>query len=185
MLSPPMRTSRPLSARSRARKMLATASAALALLILGGFHAILLWQRLLDLSLFRPVPAIRWLATAAMLVGLYRLHRRGVSLIRGRHALVFWLLVLLLHASFWGPLADPSTGYEGWTGTGLLLGLPAFTVVLGLLTRAIRRLIARAAQSDGIRDLPGVASATDRQTYTSRTGFLPTLACRPPPVRAL
>ena len=177
-----MKTSRPLSARSRARTMLAAASGVMALLVLGGFHAILLWQRLLDFSLFRPVPAIRWLATAALMIGLYRLHRRGISFIRGRHALVFWLLVLLLHAGFWGPLADPSTSCEGWTGTGLLLGLPAFTVVLGLLTPIFRRLIARALQGLGLRDLPYVAPTLERQSHAVRAGFLPSLSCRPPPV---
>ncbi len=58
--------------------MLVSASAALLISSLIAFHALLLWQRVLDLSLFKPVPAIRWLATAALLVGLYRLHRQGV-----------------------------------------------------------------------------------------------------------
>lgn len=184
MLSPPMRTSRPSLARSRARKMLASASAALLISLLTLFHAVLLWQRVLDLSLFKPVPAIRWLATVALLVGVYRLHRRGVSPVRGRGAVVLWLLVLLLHVSFWGPLADPSSTGEGLTGTSLLLALPAFTVVLGFIVPAIRRVLARALLGGGPCDLPCVAYARESQSYAVHAGFLPILSCRPPPVFA-
>jgi len=177
-----MRTSRPLPAHSRARKLLASISATLLIALLIAFHAVLLWQRVLDLSLFKPVPAIRWLATAALLIGLYRLHCRGVSLFRGRSELVLWLLVLLLHVSFWGPLTEPSSTCDVWTGTGLLLALPAITIVLGVLLPSIWKFLARALEPAESRDLPEVGSARHSQTYATRIGVLPILSCRPPPV---
>lgn len=181
MLSPPMRTSRPSPAHSRMRKMLISASATLLIAFLIAFHAVLLWQRVLDLSLFKPVPAIRWLATAALLVGLYRLHRQGVSLVRGRSAVVLWLLVLVLHVSFWGPLTEPSATCDGWIGPGMLLALPAISIILGIISPAIRRLLAKAFESAVLRRPPDRSLFGDRQAYTIRAGFLPTLSCRPPP----
>jgi len=181
MLSPPMRTPCPSFAPAKARKVLVSASATLLISFLIAFHAVLLWQRVLDFSLFRPVPAIRWLATVALLVALYRLHRRGVSLFRGRGAVVAWLLVLLLHVSFWGPLADPSSTSDGWGGPGLLLVLPAVTTVLGLVSPWIRRILTRILRDAEFRDLPFVATLDDSQSYVVRAGLLPALACRPPP----
>lgn len=180
-----MKTSRPLPAHARARKILVSASATLLVFFLIAFHAILLWQRVLDLSLFKPVPAIRWLATAALLVGLYRLHRRGVSLLQGRSAIVLWLLILLLHVSFWAPLPELSSACDDWTGAGLLLALPAITIVLGIISPSIRKLLVRVLESAVFRDFPRVAFIGDRQSYVIRAGFLPTLSCRPPPVFSL
>jgi hypothetical protein len=182
MLSPPMRTSRPWPARAGVRKILLSASAALLISLLFAFHALLLWQRVLDLSLFKPVPAIRWLATAALLIGLYRLRRRGVSLLRGRKAVVLWLLVLLLLVSFWGPLPAATSTFEGWAGSGLLLALPAISIVLGLISPSIWKLLARARALRASRDLPKVAFVRHSQSYATRAGVLPILSCRPPPV---
>lgn len=181
MLSPSMKTSRPWPVCSRAIKVLFSASAALMSAVVIGFHVFLLWQRVVDLSLFKPGPAIRWLATAALLLGLYRLHRQGASLIRGRNATVIWLLVLLLHASFWGPLADPIPASEGWTTTGLLFALPAITIILGGVFPTIRKLLARVFARSRIRDLPSVELDWNSQSFATRAGCLPSLACRPPP----
>lgn len=181
MLSQPMRMSRPSPAHSRGRKLLVSLSATLLTALLIAFHAVLLWQRVLDLSLFKPVPAIRWLATAALLIGLYRLRRRGVSPLRGRTAIVLWLLVLLLHVSFWGPLPAATSTFEDWAGAGLLLALPAITIVLGLIFPSIWKLLARAHESVESRGLPDVAFVRDSQSYAIRAGFLPLLSCRPPP----
>src|SRR5512134_2738482 len=70
-----------------------TAAALLAVL-----HAFILWDRVVHGRLSDPGVALRWLGGAALTVALLALRRRGVSLFRGRRALVFWLLVLLLHA---------------------------------------------------------------------------------------
>ncbi len=145
------------------------------------FHLLLLWQRVLDQTLFEPVPALRWLATLVVVLALYRLHRRGLSLVRGRGALVFWLLVLLLHASFWGPLAEAQTRDDSLSGQALLLALPAIGVSLGMVWSAMRRILTRlfglvrpaADRLIAVLDL-------ERQALPDG-GPLPILACRPPP----
>ena len=96
------------------------------------YHAILLWQRVADLTLLEPAIAARWLATLLLLLGLFRLHHRGVPLIWGRKALVFWLLVLLLHVSFYGPLAEGVEANFDIERAGLMLALPATVVVVAL-----------------------------------------------------
>jgi len=84
------------------------------------FHAVLLWARIRDLSIFQPLVALEWLAGLLMLVVLWHLRRQRVPLFRGRKALAFWLLVLLLHL-----IAAPPAA--GWVAepSGLLLALPA------------------------------------------------------------
>ncbi len=64
---------------------------------IGGFHLRILWTRLADGSVLDPVVAARWVTSVAIALVFIRLHRRGVSLVRGRAALVLWLLVALLH----------------------------------------------------------------------------------------
>ncbi|MCZ7651501.1 MAG: hypothetical protein M5U13_10235 [Thermoanaerobaculia bacterium] len=102
---------RPSLARRRRDRVGAVGRAvvlALSALTTGGLvllHLGLLWSRLEDLSLWRPEVALRWLG-ALLLVGAGALHhRRGHSLLRGRGALAFWILVLLLHAG-----STPATG---------------------------------------------------------------------------
>jgi hypothetical protein len=173
-----MRDSGSRSTTSRWRRAFGWSSVGL----LVAFHAVLLWQRLAESTLLQPVPAIRWLATVALVAALYKLHRSGVSLLRGRGAVIFWLLVLLLHVSFWGPMADAAASSEDWSGPGLLLALPALTIILGQLSPVLRRFLARLL---GDR-LPGHGSPVGRQlgshSLAVRTGFLPVLACRPPPL---
>ncbi len=181
MLSPPMRTARPAPSPGRVRRLLISVSATLLIAFLTAFHAVLFWQRILDLSLFEPVPALRWLATVALLYGLWRLHRRGVSLLRGRGAVVLWLLILLLHVSFWGPLAEPTTASGGWAGTGLLLALPALPIILGAIFPTIRKLLARVFLLSPASGLPESGVITDNQSHLIRAGVLPALSCRPPP----
>jgi hypothetical protein len=149
--------------------------------LLIAFHAVLLWQRVLDLSLFKPVPAIRWLATAALLIGLYRLRRRGGSPLRGRAAIVLWLLVLLLHVSFWGPLPAATSTFEDWAAGGLLLALPAIFIVFGIISPSIRKQLARALENAEPGELPEGAFVEYRQSYVTRAGVLPSHSCRPPP----
>ena len=177
MLRQPMKTHRPSTTPSRVRQVLGLASVG----FLIAFHAVLLWERLADSTLFEPVPAIRWLATVALIALLVRLHRKGVSLLRGRGALVLWLLVLLLHASFWGPVADPTISCDGWGGPGLLLALPALTIILGDVTRSLQRLLARLLSGSGSMGLTAVGWLPQGQSFAETAASVPALACRPPP----
>lgn len=116
-------------------------SGATAVVLLAVFHAVLLWERLWDLSIFRPDVALRWGSAGALLGGALWLRSRGVSLLRGRNAGVFWMLVLLLHfiepSAFTGNLVAP---HEQPGNTALVLILPAFVgVCIGLILRVHRR----------------------------------------------
>ncbi len=113
-----------LSSRSRPRSLSGSRIAG-GLLAGGGaalvvFHGGLLWQRLLDGSLFEPVVAGRWGAAGLLLVWFAALRRSGVSLWRGERARTFWVLVLLLHAV--PALAGDELAADG---SRLLLVLPA------------------------------------------------------------
>jgi hypothetical protein len=71
-------------------------------LLVGGaglalFHLALLAERLRTEAIADPLVALRWLAAVALLGSAWALHRRGVAVGRGRTALVFALLALLLH----------------------------------------------------------------------------------------
>lgn len=177
MLRLPVRAARAKPASSRVRQVLGLASVAL----LVAFHAVLFWERLADSTLFQPVPAIRWLATVALFVALYKLHRHGISMLHGRGALVFWLLVLLLHVSFWGPVTEATSTCEGWSGPGLLLALPALTIILGAIFPQLRRFLAQLPGRPEPSLLPSIGRLACSQTFAERAGFLPALACRPPP----
>ncbi|MEZ5332273.1 MAG: hypothetical protein R2991_09540 [Thermoanaerobaculia bacterium] len=63
-----------------------------------GFHARLLIERLANGSLARPAVAAQWVAAGTLVAWVWWARRRGISLISGRRALAFWVLVLLLHA---------------------------------------------------------------------------------------
>lgn len=61
------------------------------------FHGWLLLQRLVDSTIGEPAILLRWLGAVGLLAGALAVRRRGLSVTSGRSALVFWLLVLLLH----------------------------------------------------------------------------------------
>lgn len=74
------------------------------------FHIWILWERIRDLSLFQTSVALHWaLAGAVFTLGLW-LRRRGVSLFWGKRAIVFWMLVLLLHFVGTTPLPESVAG---------------------------------------------------------------------------
>ncbi|MEO8505494.1 MAG: hypothetical protein ABI609_16485 [Acidobacteriota bacterium] len=78
----------------------------LAALALAALHLPLLLQRFSDNSISEPVVLLRWLGALALLAGFAASRRRGDSLVRGRTALVLWLLVLVLHIGMAAPVAD-------------------------------------------------------------------------------
>jgi len=70
------------------------------------FHVWILWERFLDLSLFQTGVALHWILAAAIFgLGAW-LRWQGVNLLRGRQAVVFWMLVLLLHFAGTTPLPE-------------------------------------------------------------------------------
>jgi hypothetical protein len=144
------------------------------------YHAFLLWQRVADLTLLEPAVAVRWLATLLLLLGLFRLHHRGVPLIWGRKALVFWLLVLLLHVSFYGPLAEGVEASFDIQHAGLMLALPATVVVLALAAVCLVLLVGFLGVL-AVQSPPTFAPLDAPSGPSLPTGWTLQLASRPPP----
>lgn len=153
-------------------------SALVALVVL--YHAFLLWQRVADLTLLEPAVAARWLATLLLLLALYRLHQRGVPLIWGRKALVFWLLVLLLHVSFYGPLAEGVEASIDIQRAGLMLALPATFISVALATVCLVLLLGFLG-ARAIRPAPIFSPLDPPSGSSPQVGWTLQLASRPPP----
>lgn len=137
-------------------------------------HLAVLWDRLSQGRLTDPEIALRWLGGAVLTVALLALRRRGISLLWGRRALVFWLLVLLLHAGVVAP-DDPAVHA---TPVRLLFVVPASVaplwVLLVLLATPLVRRAPRTLVSSPRRGSADVDPAL-------RRGFLLTLSPRAPP----
>lgn len=97
------------------------------------FHAFLLVERFADASIAHPEVLAQWLGALLLGVGALALRRQGSSLVSGRSALVFWLLVLLLHVGFGSGLSP--TGAETGSSNELLLLLPFAAFTLAAATR--------------------------------------------------
>jgi hypothetical protein len=62
------------------------------------FHLWLFLDRLWQGQLADPGALLRWAMAGGLTAALWTLHRRGVSLVRGRKAVAIWVLAALLHA---------------------------------------------------------------------------------------
>jgi hypothetical protein len=70
-----------------------------------------------------------------------------------------------------------------WYGVNLALLLSVITVVLGIAFPHIRRLLVRLRGRRDVRTLSRSGLLTARRVFAVRGGYLPSLLCRPPPVR--
>jgi hypothetical protein len=61
------------------------------------FHLWLFGSQLLDGRLTELGQVLRWLMAAGLVAAMAHLHRRGLSLFKGRRAIAIWLLAALLH----------------------------------------------------------------------------------------
>lgn len=109
----------------------------LALAGLVAFHAVLLVERFADSSIAHPEVLAQWLGALLLGAGAMALRRQGNSLVSGRSALVFWLLVLLLHVGFGTGIA--LTGEEIGSSRELLLLLPFAAFTLSAASRPSAR----------------------------------------------
>lgn len=142
-------------------------------LLIAGFHGWLLLQRLGDATIGEPGVLLRWLGGLGLVAAALYLRPRGVSLTRGRAALVFWLLVLLLHVG-----ASPAE-LAGVDPRELLLALP-WGVAGGLVCLAAARIPVRtrhAAPGARLRRPPLLAPPPRRSAGAAPARFAP----RPPP----
>lgn len=122
--------------------------------LLSLFHLALLGEQVADGSLLDPAIAGEWVVGLLLLLGLVRLRRAGLSLMRGRAALVLWLLLAVLHAVTMVP------GDEGAGELRIEQELLA-VVPLGLAMRFVAEHLAALTLSDDSRLAlpPGVARA--------------------------
>jgi len=137
-------------------------------------HASILWERVAQGQLSDPVVALRWLAALVLMVALVALRRSGVPLLWGRRALVFWLLVLLLHAGTAVP-QDPSARLAP---EQLLFVVPAAVAPACLV---LVLLVTQLAGATPARPAVSLARRTAGGAPARRSGFPLALASRPPP----
>ncbi len=146
------------------------------------FHALLLWNRIATLKILETSVALRWGGAVVVLLGVFRLSRGGVPLFQGRKAVVFWLLVLLLHSSVWMPATsgfDPQL--DPTVGAALLFALP-IAVAVRTLVGADFRLLASIPGRRRPGYSPPVYSRLDiPPCFSLRSGFVWSLFARPPP----
>ncbi len=137
-------------------------------------HVSILWARITQGRLGEPVIALRWGAALVLLFALLALRRRGVPLLWGRRALVFWLLVLVLHAG----MGVPQDTRHPIAPEQLLFVLPAAAAPTCLLLVVLAATLAGTALAGPVVELaPGAAGGIP----VRRRGFRLALASRPPP----
>lgn len=149
-------------------------SLAAAATLIAGFHGWLLLQRLGDATIGEPGVLLRWLGGSGLVAAALYLRPRGVSLTRGRSALVFWLLVLLLHVG-----ASP-VEVAGIDPRELLLILP-WGIASGLACLAATSIPGRARRAlpgARLRRPPLLAPPPRRSAGAAPARFSP----RPPPL---
>jgi hypothetical protein len=105
--------------------------------LLAVFHGWLLIRRLVDASIAEPEVLLRWLGACGLLAGAAWLRPRGLSVSQGRPALVFWLLVLVLHVGA-SPVVVSAVRAEE-----LLLVLPLGLAAAGGALVAVERRLRR------------------------------------------
>lgn len=149
---------------SRARRLAAKLLAGLVALAVAALHAVILWRQLGSGELFEPAVAARWLASLALVAVAWHFRRHGRSLLRGRGALVLWLLVALLHATLAVPAEVALWSFEP------LLGLAFAVTLAALAAHALDASIAHARRARAVA-LPA-----------PQRGHLRALAGRAPPL---
>lgn len=149
--------------------------------LLAAFHIWLfagqLWAgELGDLAL-----VTRWIIAAGLTAALLNLHRRGLSLVRGRHAVAVWLLAALLH----GPALARTTGVDTPSLPEVVATMAQTVTAVGALASLLLLLVSfRGARSTALvwRRL----SAFDAPlSFASLPPSLPQFAPRPPPASSI
>jgi hypothetical protein len=145
--------------------------------LLGAFHGWLLLGQLWDGQLAEPGLLLRWLVAGGLIAGLAALHRRGVSIVRGRQAVALWLLAALLH----GPAVADRTGFAPTAipeSVTTFVQVVAASAALGLGLAFLTGLLRRRPAGPGSRGTRVASSAAVRFGRFSPTLVGP----RPPPV---
>lgn len=170
------------AARGGLWRALRLASLALAAAYLVALHAELLWQRIASQTLLEPLVALRWLGAVGLVAGLAWMRRSGIPVWRGRRAVVFWMLVLLLHAGTAVPAAgELAADLADAAGPGLLLVLPLCATLATVFEFGRRLLERRLAVRPVSRPTPRWLTFEGPPQLALAHGFGRVLASRPPP----
>ncbi|MEO8216968.1 MAG: hypothetical protein ABI718_07790 [Acidobacteriota bacterium] len=103
------------------------------------FHAVLLLHRIGDSSILDPAVLAKWAAALFLLVAVFAFQKVAPDRLRGgRPLIVFWLLVVLLHAG--APVAanDGELQVELASVVELALVIPAAVALFVFLTAVLR-----------------------------------------------
>ncbi len=150
-------------------------------MLLGGFHAVLFFERLSSGQLLDPIALTRWIVGLVLVGVLLALKRSGVPLLWGRRALVFWTFVLFLHWSARAPAA-PIGGFDvPVDSTLVLVVLPAACSAAGLALGLLALL--EATRRGRVVAAAGAWSATpEHASAVPDDGAAHQLWARPPPL---
>lgn len=164
---------------------LATVPLGVALLV--GFHLNLLFERVAAATLFEPLTAMRWGSALLLLAAArYASRRLGFSLWHGRGALVFWLMVLLLHSGAAIPVAeDLASEIDLFAHASMLFVLPVLVTLLTLALLGLGWPVALAVNPQPRRPRGCTRWTPDRGAgFDDEGGFARRLASLPPPASA-
>lgn len=168
--------------RKRALRALRLSALALAAAYLVALHAELLWQRITSQTLLEPLVVLKWAGAAALVAALLRLRSAGVSVWRGRRAVVLWMLVLLLHAGTAVPAAgELAADLASPAEAGLLFVLPLCVSVATVFELGRRLLARRAVARPARRTVPRWLLFEAPPGPAFAHGFGRVLCSRPPP----
>ncbi len=103
---------------------------------LGALHVAVLFRRVTDGTLLRPWVIAQWLAALGLVAVAEYLRRRGMSVFRGRPAVVFWIVVALMHGMVAMPGAPGLVGVLHTIPITDSLPLGAGVLVVALATLA-------------------------------------------------
>jgi hypothetical protein len=135
-------------------------------------HAALLFQRIADGSLLEPAVLGRWLVGLVLAGVMLAQRRAGLSLVHGRRAATFWVAVLVFHVAVAAAPAgsDPAGALALLPGTAASALLAVSALWLGPVAAAVT--------------VPGVSRDRSGRVIgaSTRGGFVPPFAARPPPL---
>lgn len=151
-----------------------------------GLHVDLLAERIVSQTFLTPEVALRWFLSGLLLGALALLRWRGISLVRGRPALVIWTLVLLLHAMALLPAVENLAQDLGEAARYGFLGLLPAVVALGPIALLLALFTLFGAPAGTRKPSPRPLFALDvlRQPALA-AGFGNAVGCRPPPVATI
>lgn len=164
------------------RSIVSTAAAIAAAAYLLYLHSFLLAERLSDLSIFEPVVAVKWIASLLILAVLLKFRLAGIPLLKGRKALVVWMLVLLLHCQTSAPIGpEVSAEFAAQQNVWLIFLLPALVSIVVSLALSTGRVLKSVRRSQSQRS----AAILFRRRLSPRprllAGFSLAILSRPPP----